>query len=222
MFDFIGAVSNGVFDIKNYLFGLVAALVCGVIVAFAASLRGKLTPSFCASLILLPAIVETVIIMVSGNIGTGIAVAGAFSLIRFRSVPGKASDITFIFLSMTAGITCAAGYLAVAVLFSVIVGAVAVLLGFLKPTRKDELELKITVPENLAYVSAFDEVFGEYTTSVKLIKVKTVNMGSLYKLDYIITVKDRSRSKEFIDALRCINGNLEINLSEAEERNEEL
>ena len=99
MFDFIGAASNGVFDIKNYLYGLLAALVCGIIVAFAASLRGKLSPSFCASLILLPPIVATVIIMVSGNVGTGIAVAGAFSLIRFRSVPGKASDITFIFLS---------------------------------------------------------------------------------------------------------------------------
>lgn len=222
MFDFIGAVSNGVFDIKNYFIGLAAALVCGIIVAVAASLRAKISPSFFASLILLPAIVATVIIMVSGNIGTGIAVAGAFSLIRFRSVPGKASDITFIFLSMTAGVTCAAGYLGIAVLFSVIVSAVAVVLAKLTKVRKDELELKIVVPENLAYVTAFDEVFKEYTTSTKLIKVKTTNMGSLYKLDYIITIKDRSRSKEFIDAIRCINGNLEINLSEAEERNEEL
>lgn len=222
MFDFIGAVSNGVFDIKNYFIGLAAALVCGIIVAVATSLRAKISPSFFASLILLPAIVATVIIMVSGNIGTGIAVAGAFSLIRFRSVPGKASDITFIFLSMTAGVTCAAGYLGIAVLFSVIVSAVAVVLAKLTKVRKDELELKIVVPENLAYVTAFDEVFKEYTTSTKLIKVKTTNMGSLYKLDYIITIKDRSRSKEFIDAIRCINGNLEINLSEAEERNEEL
>ena len=222
MFDLIGAVSNGTFNIKNYFIGIAVALVRGLIVAFAASRRNKISASFCASLILLPAIVATVIIMVSGNIGTGIAVAGAFSLIRFRSVPGRASDITFIFLSMTAGITCAAGYLGVAVLFSVLVSAVAIALAYLKPVHKNELELKITVPENLAYVSAFDEVFKEYTTATRLIKVKTINMGSLYKLDYIITVKDKNKSREFIDALRCINGNLEINLSEAAERTEEL
>ncbi|MBQ5809297.1 MAG: DUF4956 domain-containing protein, partial [Clostridia bacterium] len=127
MFDFIAAATDGVFNLKNYLFCIAAALLCGIIVAVAASFRGKLTASFGGSLILLPAIVATVILMVSGNVGTGIAVAGAFSLIRFRSVPGKASDITFIFLSMTAGITCAAGFLGVAVLFTVIVGAVAVL-----------------------------------------------------------------------------------------------
>lgn len=222
MFDFIAAATDGVFNLKNYLFCIAAALLCGIIVAVAASFRGKLTASFGGSLILLPAIVATVILMVSGNVGTGIAVAGAFSLIRFRSVPGKASDITFIFLSMTAGITCAAGFLGVAVLFTVIVGAVAVLIAKLNPATKNELELKITIPENLAYVTAFDEVFKEYTTSTKLVKVKTANMGSLYKLNYIIKMKDKNNSKEFIDALRCINGNLEINLSEAEERNEEL
>lgn len=222
MFDFIGAVSNGVFDLKNYLICTVAALICGIIIAVAASLRGRISPSFRLSLILLPAIVETVILMVSGNIGTGIAVAGAFSLIRFRSVPGNASDITLIFLSMTAGITCAAGYVGVAVLFSVLISIVAVILAKLNPVNNGELDLKIVCPESLSYVNAFDEVFAEFTKSHRLVKVKTTDMGSLYKLYYKVSVKDVKRSKEFIDAIRCINGNLEIYLAEADERNEEL
>ncbi|MBQ7010381.1 MAG: DUF4956 domain-containing protein [Clostridia bacterium] len=222
MFDFINSVTNGNLELKNYLICLAAALACGIITAIAATIRDRISPSFRASLILLPAIVETVILMVSGNVGTGIAVAGAFSLIRFRSVPGKASDITFIFLSMTAGITCAAGYIGVALIFTVIVSAVAIIIAKVNPARKGEYDLKIVTPETLSYAGAFDEVFAEYTKSNRLVKVKTTNMGSLYKLDYKVTLKDVKRTKEFIDAIRCINGNLEIILTEAAERNEEL
>lgn len=206
----------------GYFICMAFALVCGIIAALTASYRNKASKSFLVCLILLPVIVETVIIMVNGNVGTGVAVMGAFSLVRFRSVAGKAKDIASIFLAMTAGLTCATGYVAIAVIFTVIVGLITVGASAIFIKDHLSLDLRITVPESLNFYGEFDDIFEKYTSSHKLMKIKTVNMGSLYKLLYRIDLKDKTKTKEFIDELRTRNGNLEIALSEALEGNEEL
>lgn len=216
------SVLTGTVTLPTYLLCLLAALICGIISAFAASFKSYSSKSFIVSLILLPMIVETVIIMVNGNVGTGVAVMGAFSLVRFRSVPGKAKDIASIFLAMTAGLACAAGYIGIALMFSVIISAVMVVLTFVPLGEDRTAELHITVPESLRFSGEFDDVFEKYTKRHRLVKTKTTNMGSLYKLLYKVELKDRKTVQEFIDELRCRNGNLEIALIEAHEGSDEL
>ncbi|MBO5111247.1 MAG: DUF4956 domain-containing protein [Clostridia bacterium] len=216
------SITTGSFTVGVYLVCVAAALVCGGIAAFAASFRSHVSKSFLVSLILMPVIVQTVITMVNGNIGTGVAVMGAFSLVRFRSVPGKAKDIVAIFLVMTSGLSCASGYVTVALLFTVIVAAVMILATYLPTKSEREVELKITIPETLNYTDAFRNVFAQYTKHSRMVGVKTTAMGSLFKLTYRVEMKDRRAEKEFIDALRCRNGNLEIAISEILSANEDL
>lgn len=222
MSDLFASISTGTVTVSFYLIATAVALLCGVIAAFAASYRTHVSKSFLITLVLLPAIVETVIIMVNGNVGTGLAVAGAFSLVRFRSVPGKAREIAAIFLAMTAGLASAAGYVAIALLFTVIASVIMLALSHIPIQSERSLDLRITIPETISYSTAFDDLFDEYTKHHQLVSVKTTNMGSLYKLLYRVELKDRDTTKEFIDALRCRNGNLEIALADAAERGEEL
>lgn len=206
--------------LSAYLICLGSALLCGVITAFAAAFKNRISKSFFVSLILLPMIVETVITMVNGNIGTGVAVMGAFSLVRFRSVPGKAKDIVAIFLAMTAGLACASGYVGIAVMFTLIISIINVLLSLVKFGDEKLLLLNITVPESLNFAHALDDVFEEYTRKYRLTSTRTTNMGSLYKLTYKVELKNKDNAREFIDALRCRNGNLEIMLTEAPDTEE--
>lgn len=162
-----------------------------------------------SALTALPFLVQLVILLVNGNLGAGVAVAGAFSLVRFRSAPGSARDITVIFLSMTVGLCCGMGYWAPAVLAALV--TCGLLLLQKKPqTDPCERELRVTIPENLDYNDLFSDLFAGYTASCKLLRVKTVNMGSLYSLNYLVRLKDPAREKELLDAMRCRNGNLEI------------
>lgn len=224
-FDFFASILTDrafPFEIDAYLYCIAAALVCGVMAAIGGSVRSRATRSFTLTLLVLPVIVTTVIMMVSDNIGAGIAVAGAFSLIRFRSVPAKARDIVAVFLSMTAGLTCASGYVGLALLFTAIVSALLVLLALIPSAEQRTMHLHITIPESLRFAGAFDDLFQKYTASHQLIKAKTSNMGSLYKLLYRVQLKDAKQMQEFIDELRCRNGNLEIALSEILNRADEL
>ncbi len=171
------------------------------------------------TLALLPAVVCVVIMMVNGNVGAGVAVAGTFSLVRFRSAPGTAKEISAIFLAMAAGLIAGMGYLAYAMLFAVILGAVSFLYNRFcqRQSRRDTSKiLHITIPENLDYSEVFDEILGQFTDSFELMNVKTSNMGSLFKLTYQIELKSGASEKEFIDKLRCRNGNLEIMISRKE------
>lgn len=162
-----------------------------------------------SALTVLPFLVQLVILLVNGNLGAGVAVAGAFSLVRFRSAPGSARDITVIFLSMTVGLCCGMGYWAPAVLAALV--TCGLLLLQKKPqTDPCERELRVTIPENLNYNDLFSDLFAGYTASCKLLRVKTVNMGSLYSLHYLVQLKDPAGEKELLDAMRCRNGNLEI------------
>lgn len=206
--------------LKSYLVALGTSLLCGVIVLLATSFKNNVTKSFAVTVLLLPAIVQTVIMMVNGNVGTGIAVAGAFSLVRFRSVPGKAREIASIFLAMTAGLASAAGYVAIALLFTAVISVIMLVFSLIPIKREREYELHVTVPESLNFDGEFDSIFKEYARSARLVKTKTASMGSLYKLTYIVDLKDNSQQKDMIDALRERNGNLEISLCTAPEENE--
>ena len=205
-----------------YLICLLFAGVCGVLTALAASFRSHASKSFLTSLILLPMIVCTVIAMVNGNIGTGVAVMGAFSLIRFRSVPGKARDIVVIFLAMTAGLACAGGYVGIAVLFTLIVGLGMVIVSLIPMGSERSMDLHITIPESLRFANEFDDLFAKYLKRHRLLQAKTTNMGSLYKLHYRVEMKDAKQSQAFIDELRCRNGNLEIALCDVLSGQDEL
>ena len=214
---FIGGMSVGTYVIS----GLVAML-CGLLVAVSVSFRQRVTKSFFASLVLLPLAVQTVIVMVNGSVGTGIAVAGAFSLIRFRSVPGKARDIVAVLVSMTAGLACAAGYVGIGVLFTLIACACVLVFGAITMSSDKELYLKITIPETLNFEGVFDEIFAKYTKKISLVSVKSANMGSLFKLTYRIEINSGVSMQEFIDELRVRNGNLEISIYRMEGNAEEL
>lgn len=221
---------NGIFDnifmqglgVSTYLVSAAVALVCGALVALVSSLRSHTTKSFVITLVLLPFAVQTVILMVNGSVGTGIAVAGAFSLVRFRSLPAKAKDIISIFVSMTAGLACASGYVGIAALFTFVASAIFLALSLIKMKSDKVQELRITIPENINFVDAFDDVFKKYTVKNELLTVKSANMGSLYKLTYRIEMKNQNEIRDFIDELRVRNGNLEISIFRMEGNAEEL
>ncbi len=216
------SILSGSFSVGEYLLCLLFAGICGLIAALSLSRESTVSRSFLISLVVLPIIVTTVIMMVNGNVGTGIAVAGAFSLVRFRSAAGRARDISAIFLVMTSGLACAAGYPVIALLFTLIASGVILLLSRVPMSCDRFLALHITVPETLHFANAFDDLFEQYTKSRELVKAKTSNMGSLYKLDYKIEMKDLSAVQEFLDALRCRNGNLEIAVLNDTEGGDEL
>lgn len=200
---------------------VLVSLVLGGIMALVHTYRNDYTKSFIMTLAILPAVICVVILMVNGNIGAGVAVAGTFSLVRFRSAPGTAREIGAIFAVMGMGLIMGMGYIGYAALFTCLIGLAILMYSRFsadgkKSTRKI---LKITIPENLNYSDVFDEFLEKYTKSYKLKQVKTSNMGSLYKLSYEIVLTDPSIEKEFIDQLRTRNGNLEISLAEYQMQN---
>lgn len=219
---------NGLFDtdmtvvisVTDFLICLACSLANGLILAYAYMYRTQYTRSFVVTLALLPAVVCVVIMMVNGNVGTGVAVAGAFSLVRFRSVPGTAKEIGILFLAMGAGLIAGMGYLGFAFLFTLVLCTATMLYSRLDFGAKRNAAiyktLHITIPEDLDYAGVFEELFPAYATSWELINVKTTNMGSLFKLTYNITLRSPGIEKEMIDKLRCRNGNLEISLSRQE------
>ena len=222
MSSIFSSVLTGSLSVGLYLLCLLFAGLCGAIAALSLSRDSSVSRSFLISLVVLPIIVTTVILMVNGNVGTGIAVAGSFSLVRFRSAAGKARDISAIFLVMAAGLACAAGYLAIALLFTVIASGVMLFLSRVPMSRDRTMALHITVPESVHFADAFDDLFEEYTKTWTLNRAKTSNMGSLYKLDYKIEMKNPSAMQEFLDALRCRNGNREIALLTGSAEGDEL
>ena len=200
---------------------VLVSLVLGGIMALIHTYRNDYTKSFIMTLAILPAVICVVILMVNGNIGAGVAVAGTFSLVRFRSAPGTAREIGAIFAVVGMGLIMGMGYIGYAALFTCLIGLAILMYSRFsadgkKSTRKI---LKITIPENLNYSDVFDEFLEKYTKSYKLKQVKTSNMGSLYKLSYEIVLTDPSIEKEFIDQLRTRNGNLEISLAEYQIQN---
>lgn len=209
MFDSI--ISNQL-TIAVFLICTAVSIVLGLGTALLCMYKNRYTQSFVMTLAMLPAVVQVVIMLVNGNIGAGIAVAGAFSLVRFRSVPGTAREIGMIFLGMAIGLSTGMGYITLAVIFFLMMAALMILLTAFRfgDSRQHERELKITIPETLDYDGLFDDLFQEYTCRAELYRVKTTNMGTLYELHYHIVLKNERIPKEFLDKLRCRNGNLNI------------
>ena len=188
------------------------SLVLGIGTALISMFKAPCTQSFAVTLAVLPIIVQLVIMLVNGNIGAGVAVAGAFSLVRFRSAPGTAKEIGAIFLAMAIGLATGMGYVVLAGIAFAVIAAMLLLLTAVRFGQKNTAEriLKITIPENLEYEGIFDDLFDTYTQAHSLEKVKTSNMGTLYELEYRITLKQNSIPKAFLDEIRCRNGNLNI------------
>ena len=222
------ALFKGLFDsdlttvisVGNFLLCLGTALVLGLIIALTYSFRTRYTKSFMVTLSLLPAVVCVVIMLVNGNVGAGVAVAGAFSLVRFRSVPGTAKDICILFLAMGTGLIAGMGYLGFAALFTLVMCAAFFVYNFLDlgSTKNAAVYrvLNITIPEDLDYTGIFDDIFEDYTRSCELIR------GSMFRLTYNITLREPAKEKELIDKLRCRNGNLEISISTQDTTTAEL
>lgn len=223
MFDALLALVD-VGSAEGFLLAALSALAAGLIIAFAYMFRSVYTRGFAVTLALLPVVVQAVICVVNGNLGTGVAVMGAFSLVRFRSAPGGAREICSVFLAMAAGLAAGTGYLVLALALAAGVSLLSVLLllarfGEMPARNKD---LKITIPESLDYADVFDDIFARYTSRCELVSVRTTNMGSLYRLQYRVLMRSGAQEKAFIDELRCRNGNLEIVLARVAPEHEEL
>lgn len=191
------------------------SLLLGLVIAKVYQFKTVYSKSFVMSLALLPTLIAIVIFLVNGSLGAGVAVMGAFSLIRFRSAPGGAKELVSIFLVMTIGIAIGMGYLVFATVFTLIMSLAMLLLevvnfGQMKHSMR---QLTVVIPESLDYESIFDDIFNKAANHVELANVKTSDMGSLFKIKYIIQLNGRMTEKELIDALRTRNGNLEIAIS---------
>lgn len=202
---------------------LIISLVLGLVISFSYMSNKNYSKNFVITLVIMPALVQIVIMLVNGNLGTGVAVMGAFSLVRFRSVPGSSKEISFIFFAMAVGIATGVGYITFAVIMTITICLVFLLLCKTPfgEVNANNRKLKITIPENLDYSHIFDDLFEKYTKSVFLEKVKTTNLGSMLELQYNLVIKNPNEEKDFIDDLRCRNGNLTISLSRSAQ-NEEL
>ena len=205
-------ISGTEITVSAFFLCTAVSLALGLGIALLGMFRSKPSRSFTLTLAVLPALVQLVIMMVNGNIGAGVAVAGAFGLIRFRSAPGSAKEIALVFLATAVGLATGMGYVAIAAVFSGIVAAVWLLLTLTRfgAGAADERELKITIPEELDYDGLFDDLFAQYTRSAELERVKTASMGTLYELSYRVVLRSERETKAFLDALRTRNGNLNI------------
>lgn len=191
------------------------AFILGLVVAKVYQYKTVYSKSFVMSLALLPALIAVVIFLVNGSLGAGVAVMGAFSLIRFRSAPGGAKELVSIFLAMTIGIAIGMGYLVFAGAFTLIMSVAIILLETINfgQMKHSIRQLTIVIPESLDYESIFDDIFDKATNHLELASVKTSDMGSLFKLKYIVQLNGKMTEKELMDALRTRNGNLEIAIS---------
>lgn len=222
--DLTSALGTSTITTETFALCTLVSLLVGAVIAFAFCYRQEKTKSFATTLALLPVIVQVIIMLVNGNLGTGVAVAGAFSLVRFRSMQGNAKDILGIFLSMAVGLATGTDHLLLAGIFTVVVCGISVVYNFIPLGIDDNNEkiLTITIPESLDYGEVFDDIFEKFTAKARLEQVKTTNMGSLFKLRYNIILKKGMSEKALIDELRVRNGNLEIICSGRMPANDQL
>ena len=203
--------STGGLTIGGAIICTVASIILGLTIAYIYMGQGRCSKNFAITLVTLPVLVQVVIMMVNGNLGTGVAILGAFGLVRFRSVPGTSKEICCVFFAMAVGLATGMGFITFAVMITVVI---SLLLLILSKTTFGETKslrlLKITIPESLDYTEAFNDIFERYAKEVTLNRVKTTNLGSLFELNYDIVLKDDKQEKALIDELRCRNGNLTI------------
>lgn len=223
MFESILNSTAGTLSITSTLICIGVSLVLGVMIAIVHMMSGRYNKNFLITIAVLPAIVQIIIMMVNGNLGTSVAVLGAFSLIRFRSVAGTSREITSVFLAMAIGLATAMGYITFAIATALIICVALIVFSKLPiGEHKKDRKLKVVIPENLDFSNIFDEIFDKYLVKYSLEKVKTTNMGSMFELTYNVLLKDETNQKELIDELRCKNGNLNIILERIEIGENEL
>ncbi len=206
------SIFTGSLTLGQFLLAIGTSMLLGLVLSLVFMYKNTYTKSFITALVLIPAVETVVIMLVNDNLGVGLSVAGSFALIRFRSVKGNAKELVAVFIAMTIGIICGTGYVAIAGVFTILLSLVLFLLTITNfgALSENERTLKITIPENLNYDEVFDEVLKKYTTHYELDSVKTLTLGSLFRLDYDITLKDPAKMKKMIDELRVRNSNLEI------------
>jgi len=227
MTDFSTIFSNSVSEtltIKSTLIIVFSSLILGLLISLAYMLTHKqagYSQSFTVTLIMLPAIISIIILLVGSNVARAFSLAGAFSIIRFRSAPGDPRDIAYIFFTLAVGLACGMGFIAYAVLFAVVLCLAMLILHMTNYAGSKTLpmSLKITIPENLNYQGLFDDILSTSTKSWKLIKVKTSDFGTLFELFYSIDLLTTVDQKSMLDAIRCRNSNLNISLTLEETKN---
>ena len=219
-----GSILTGDFTLIQFMIVIIVSMLLGFIVSLAFMFRNTYSKTFITSLIIIPAIETVVILLVNDNLGVGLSVAGSFALIRFRSIKGNAKELVAIFMSMAIGILCGTGYVVLGVIFTLLLSLIMVVLALTNFGKAKELDkyLKITIPESLNYDEVFNDILKKYTKTYELISIKTLNLGSLYRIEYHITLKDPKNIKKMIDELRTRNGNLEIMCSNLATNREEL
>ena len=224
MSSILGSIFTGSLTLGQFLLAIGSSMVLGLILSIVFMYKNTYTKSFITALILIPAIETVVIMVVNDNIGVGLSVAGSFALIRFRSVKGNAKELAAVFMAMTIGIICGTGYVTVAAIFTLLLCVVLFLLTLTNFGQQSENEryLKITIPESLNYDEVFDPILDKYASRWELDSVKTLTLGSLFRVDYKITLKDPSSTKKMIDEIRTRNGNLEIMCGKPATNREEL
>lgn len=206
------------FTLLNTLIVIAAAIVLGFLISLVymyTSKKAGFSPSFTITLIMLPVIISIIILLVGNNVARAFSLAGAFSLIRFRSAPGEPKDIAYVFFTLAVGLCCGMGYIGYAVLFTVILSIVMLILDAMKfaTSKTKAMNLKIIVPEDLNYDGIFDDVLNKYTTSYRVETIRTRDFGALFELSYSINLLEGANQKQLIDDLRCRNGNLNITLT---------
>ena len=216
----LNSIIGSEMSLVSFLVCIFTAMVLGLLSSLVFSDRDHHSAAFRQSVALLPPVVTLVIMLVNGNIGAGLAVAGTFALVRFRSAPGTAKEITGLFFAVAIGLACGMGYVGYAALFFLAVAVYSMALSRFRFGEEAGIQrvLKITIPENLNYEELFDDLFETYTRRHELTRVRTTNMGTLYELSYNIELKDLRHTKEFIDAIRCRNGNLNISCGVSEDK----
>ena len=214
----INSTDGTSFTLTNTLIVITAAIILGFLISLVymrTTKKAGYSPSFTVTLIMLPVIISIIILLVGNNVARAFSLAGAFSLIRFRSAPGEPKDIAYVFFTLAVGLCCGMGYIGYAIIFTIILCLVMLILDvtrFAMPKTK-AMSLKIIVPEDLNYEGVFDEILNSYTTNYKIESIRTRDFGVLFELNYSIHLLEEANQKQFIDALRCRNGNLNITLT---------
>lgn len=216
-----GVTQYATVDMKTIIVYMLVAALLGVItggIYLVVSRKAHRSASFFLSLVMIPAVVAVVILLIGNNIAGAFSIAGIFALVRYRSIPGDGKDIAFVFMAMAAGLACGLGLLSLGFVVVLVLSVVVVLVNFLgKFLVKSECrQLRILIPEDMDYQGVFDDLLETYTTKASLERIKTTNMGTLYELTYLIYLKNGINEKQFLDEIRCRNGNLTIILSKQE------
>lgn len=218
MLESILSSTQATISLQSCFICIISAIILGAIISLVHKHTTKSTPNFLLTLAVLPVLVQVVILLVNGNLGTSLAVAGAFSLIRFRSMPGNSKEIVSVFWAMTVGLALGMGYVVFASIITVIVAILMVVINIIvnKNQGTARRKLKVVIPENLDYTEVFNDLFEKYTEKTELQKAKTTNMGSTYELSYIVNMKKDIKEKDFLDEIRVRNANMLVMLEREE------